>query len=169
MDSLPTQLKKARLKKGYSQSDVADMLGISRQSLSSWENGHVCPDFYNLRLLSQIYEMPIDDFIKDNRGLQIEFDREPFIQVFRQFQQRDNETSQQFELCLLLIVMLSAVIPIVGIATSLYAIWWQVHRPSNTYQWLPFLSLVIAFIINGSLLYFASSCHWLNLASYQLT
>ncbi|MFT8743847.1 MAG: helix-turn-helix transcriptional regulator, partial [Lentilactobacillus hilgardii] len=84
MDQLSTQLKKARIKKGYSQQKVADELQVTRQSISSWENGHSRPDLYNLTLLSKVYDEPLDNFVKDNHSfdLQIESDREEFLRFF---------------------------------------------------------------------------------------
>lgn len=90
LDQLPSQLKKARIRKGYSQQQVADKLRVTRQSISSWENGHSRPDLYNLSLLSKIYDEPLDNLVKNNHylDLQIESDRKEFLHFFNLLQQK---------------------------------------------------------------------------------
>jgi len=66
---LAKQLKIHRKKSGLSQSEVAEQLNISRQSISKWENGRGYPDIDNLVLLSQVYEVTIDDLLKENEKL----------------------------------------------------------------------------------------------------
>ena len=63
--NLGKNLKEAREKAGYSQSDVAEKLNISRQSVSRWENGWSSPDIDNLTVLSQIYKIPIDVLLEN--------------------------------------------------------------------------------------------------------
>lgn len=60
---LGNRLKKARLSKGYSQSEVANLLNISRQSISRWETNKSYPDIDNLIELSYIYEISIDELL----------------------------------------------------------------------------------------------------------
>lgn len=69
---LSEKLKKAREQIGYSQQDVADKLNISRQSISRWENGWTYPDIENLIVLSNLYNVSLDELLKEdeqnNRG-----------------------------------------------------------------------------------------------------
>lgn len=60
---LGDKLKKARSAKGYSQNDVARRLNISRQAVSRWENGFAYPDLDNLKLLSKLYEISLDELL----------------------------------------------------------------------------------------------------------
>ena len=46
------EIKKYRLLKGYTQSELAKMLYISPQSLSKWEKNETSP---NLRIVTNIY------------------------------------------------------------------------------------------------------------------
>ncbi|HAQ9448438.1 TPA: helix-turn-helix transcriptional regulator, partial [Enterococcus faecium] len=59
------KIKKSRHIKGISQSEVAKYLNISRQSISKWENDTSSPDINNLTLLSSLYEISIDDLLKE--------------------------------------------------------------------------------------------------------
>lgn len=67
--TLGEKLKKSRHIKGISQSEVAKYLNISRQSISKWENDTSSPDINNLTLLSSLYEISIDDLLKEKKKL----------------------------------------------------------------------------------------------------
>ena len=58
------RIKSARENAGYSQSEVAELLGITRQAISKWENGWGYPDIDNLIRLSDIYKITLDDLLK---------------------------------------------------------------------------------------------------------
>ena len=49
-----------RKQSGLSQEELADKLGISRQSVSKWERAEACPDTDNLIKLSKLYGVSID-------------------------------------------------------------------------------------------------------------
>jgi len=66
MEKIAKYLKTARIEKGYSQQEIADLLNISRQSISNWENGKSYPDLENLILLSNICEFSLDSLKKAN-------------------------------------------------------------------------------------------------------
>ena len=49
-----------------SQEELADMLNISRQSITKWENGQSFPDIQNLIQLSEICKVSIDRLVKED-------------------------------------------------------------------------------------------------------
>lgn len=57
------QLKTFRIHSGYSQSDVAKKLNISRQSISKWENNRGTPDIDKLIQLSKLYDTTLDNLV----------------------------------------------------------------------------------------------------------
>lgn len=57
------RLVELRKKKGYSQEELAELLGISRQAVSKWETGESLPDTENLMMLSKIYGVLIDTLL----------------------------------------------------------------------------------------------------------
>lgn len=67
--NLGEKIYKLRTEKGYSQGDLADMLEVSRQSISKWENGSV-PELDKLIKLSEIFEVTIDELIKDEMSIE---------------------------------------------------------------------------------------------------
>lgn len=58
-------LKKYRTEKGYSQSDIAEKLFVTRQCVSKWENGTTQPDLQALEKLSDLLGVSIDELVKD--------------------------------------------------------------------------------------------------------
>ncbi len=62
---LAVRLKEARKEKGYSQIYVSDKLHVSRQAISNWENGRSYPDVGNLKALSVLYEISLDELFKE--------------------------------------------------------------------------------------------------------
>lgn len=58
-------LKKYRELNRLTQQDVSEKLNISRQSVSKWENGKSYPDLDNLLLLSQLYDVSVDDILSE--------------------------------------------------------------------------------------------------------
>lgn len=55
-----------RKQKGFSQEALAERVGVSRQAVSKWESGLSNPDINNLVLLSEVFEVSLDELIKGN-------------------------------------------------------------------------------------------------------
>ncbi len=49
---------------GYSQEQIAEKIGISRQAYAKWENGATTPDIEKAALLAQVYGVTLDSLIK---------------------------------------------------------------------------------------------------------
>jgi len=56
-------LIKHRKAHGMTQDELADMLGVSRQSVSKWENGECMPDSEKLIKLSDVLKISLDELI----------------------------------------------------------------------------------------------------------
>ena len=48
---------------GFSQEELAEKIGVSRQAVSKWERAEASPDTDNLILLSKIYGVTLDDLL----------------------------------------------------------------------------------------------------------
>ena len=48
---------------GYSQDELADRIGVSRQTLSKYETGESLPDIEKCRLLANALDVSIDDLV----------------------------------------------------------------------------------------------------------
>ncbi len=58
------RLKKYREHINLSQEELADKVYVSRQTVSNWENSKSYPDINSLKLLSNIFDVSLDEFIK---------------------------------------------------------------------------------------------------------
>lgn len=52
---------------GYSQEQVAEKIGISRQAYAKWESGATIPDIDRAALLARVYGVSLDSLIKTER------------------------------------------------------------------------------------------------------
>lgn len=57
------RLKEVRMKKKFSQEDVAKKLNVSRQAISKWENDKTEPDLKSLKMISELYEISLDELL----------------------------------------------------------------------------------------------------------
>ena len=57
------RLVKLRKKYGYSQEELADKLGLSRQAVSKWERAEASPDTDNLICLAKLYGVSLDELL----------------------------------------------------------------------------------------------------------
>lgn len=55
-----------RKKNGWSQEDLADKLGVSRQSVSKWESAQSVPDLQRVLELSKLFGVSTDYLLKDS-------------------------------------------------------------------------------------------------------
>ncbi|MCI6041388.1 MAG: helix-turn-helix domain-containing protein [Clostridiales bacterium] len=51
----------------YSQEDVAEQVGVSRQAVAKWESGESIPDIVNCDALAQLYDVDLNDLIYHNQ------------------------------------------------------------------------------------------------------
>lgn len=60
------KLKEKRQEANLTQKELAEILHVSRQTISSWEVGRTYPDLDILIALSDFYETPLDDLLKED-------------------------------------------------------------------------------------------------------
>ena len=56
-------VKEMRKKRGLTQKQLADRLGVKQQNVSDWERGERSPSVKNLKKLSEILNCQIDDLV----------------------------------------------------------------------------------------------------------
>ena len=62
--SLGKSLYQARKKSGLSQENVAEKLGVSRQTISKWETDETLPDIRQSKKLAMLYHITLDQLIE---------------------------------------------------------------------------------------------------------
>ncbi|MEG2464383.1 MAG: helix-turn-helix transcriptional regulator [Malacoplasma sp.] len=60
------KLKEARLKKELTQENVANILNVSRTTISSWEVGRSYPDLESIVSLSDLYDISLDSLLRED-------------------------------------------------------------------------------------------------------
>ena len=68
---LSKKLVSLRKKKRLSQMELAEMLQVSRQAISKWETGKAVPSIENLKCLSELYQISMDDLISSEETIQM--------------------------------------------------------------------------------------------------
>lgn len=61
------KLTELRRKAGLSQEQLADRLGVTRQSVSKWESGAAMPELGKLIALSELFGVSIDYLVKESQ------------------------------------------------------------------------------------------------------
>ncbi len=61
MAEFKISLAAARVNAGLTQSDVAQILKVGKQTIVSWEKGKSEPKMSQSRQLSELYNMPLDN------------------------------------------------------------------------------------------------------------
>lgn len=67
--NLADKLKYCRNKQQLTQEQIARLLHVSRKTISGWENSRSFPDIGSLVKISELYQISLDDLLKDNRLL----------------------------------------------------------------------------------------------------
>ena len=56
-------IRQARINKGYTQSELGDLIGVSNKAISRWENGETFPDIGVIEPVAQMLDLRIQDII----------------------------------------------------------------------------------------------------------
>ena len=58
-----------RKKNGWSQEELANRLGVSRQSVSKWESAQAVPDLKKILQLAEVFGVTTDYLFRSHDGL----------------------------------------------------------------------------------------------------
>ena len=68
---LGEKIAQLRRKNGWSQEELADKMGVSRQAVSKWESNQTTPDLERILRLSSLFGVTIDYLLKDDAAPEI--------------------------------------------------------------------------------------------------
>lgn len=131
-----SKLKNARNEKGMSQEQAAEILGVSRQTISNWENNKSYPDIISVIKMSDTYSVSLDHLLKEEKSMN---------QTYQEFLEESTNTVKSRKK-LGKIILFSTYFLIWGASMILF---WQVKGPMTsgfdiTFRWilLPLLLFV---------------------------
>ncbi|MFP4854785.1 helix-turn-helix domain-containing protein, partial [Paraburkholderia sp. BR14264] len=64
-------LKKMRKIHRFTQEEVAEKIGVSRQAVAKWESGETVPDINNCKALAELYGIALDDLVNNLDGTEV--------------------------------------------------------------------------------------------------
>ena len=109
------QIKKYRNELGLSQEELADKIFVTRQTISNWENEKNYPDIKSLVMLSNLFGISLDNFVKGDLE---EMKKQIKESDIREFQR------QGTVLTILMVLMILLPIPLVRLFQWIgFAIW----------------------------------------------
>ena len=82
MDTIGKRISEYRKKKNIKQDELAEMLGVSPQAVSKWENDLSCPDISLLPELSRILGVSIDEIVQGKK-------EEPIVSILPEEERKD--------------------------------------------------------------------------------
>lgn len=62
--NMADRIQYLRKTKGFSQEELADKMGVSRQAVSKWESEQSTPDIEKIIMMSEIFEVTTDYILK---------------------------------------------------------------------------------------------------------
>lgn len=68
--TLGEQIRFLRMKESITQEGLAERLNVSRSAIAKWETDNGTPDISNLKMISQMFAVSIDELLSDEfRGI----------------------------------------------------------------------------------------------------
>ena len=84
-------LKSLRKRKKISQEDLAELVNVSRQSISKWETGEAYPTMNNILELCKIFNCKINDLVHTNMSDISSLDKEIIMNVVKFNEKKQNQ------------------------------------------------------------------------------
>ncbi len=88
---IANRLLKCRKKKGLSQEEFAEKIGVSRQAVSKWERAEASPDTDNLIAIAEVYGLSLDELLRGSESV-VHEEKE---NAFGDFSAADNNNCEQ--------------------------------------------------------------------------
>lgn len=63
------KIKNAREENGLTQTQAAEILMVSRQTISNWENGKSLPDILSVIRIGELYQISLDELLKGDKSM----------------------------------------------------------------------------------------------------
>ena len=94
-----SKIKQARLDIKLTQEYAAQELGVSRQTISNWENGKTYPDIVSVIRMSELYQVSLDHLLKGK-------EERPMNDYIEYLEESTNTVQSQKKLSLTILIVL---------------------------------------------------------------
>jgi len=111
-------LKQIRKSKNISQEDLAERLGVSRQSVSKWETGENYPSMFNIMCLCDIFKCKINNLVHESMPEFNSLDEEIKMSVVK-FKENEQKKMKGFTKALYIVSKIAKAFSVIGIVFSL--------------------------------------------------
>lgn len=142
-----SKLKNARNKNGLTQEQAAEVLGVSRQTISNWENNRSYPDIISVIKMSDIYSVSLDHLLKEEKSMN---------QTYQEFLEESTNTVKA-KRRLEKIILFSTYFLVWAIAM---AIFWQVKGPMTFECDFVFRWILLPSVLLMTTIFIAKNNYW---------
>lgn len=154
------KIKNARIKANLTQEQAAEALGVSRQTISNWENEKTYPDIVSVVKMSDLYDISLDRLLKEEK---------PVSDYLDYLEESTNVVKSRNKLSKLVLIMTYLVIWAVSLI-----VFWLFMDPAGAlgyslmFLWLllPVTTFVLSLLIGRN--NFWGKWKWLSAAAFGL-
>lgn len=154
------KIKNARIKANLTQEQAAETLGVSRQTISNWENEKTYPDIVSVVKMSDLYDISLDRLLKEEK---------PVSDYLDYLEESTNVVKSRNKLSKLVLIMTYLVIWAVSLI-----VFWLFMDPAGAlgyslmFLWLllPVTTFVLSLLIGRN--DFWGKWKWLSAAAFGL-
>ena len=154
------KIKNARIKTNLTQEQAAEAIGVSRQTISNWENEKTYPDIVSVVKMSDLYDISLDRLLKEEK---------PVSDYLDYLEESTNVVKSRNKLSKLVLIMTYLVIWAVSLI-----VFWLFMDPAGAlgyslmFLWLllPVTTFVLSLLIGRN--NFWGKWKWLSAAAFGL-
>lgn len=139
--SIGSKIKKSRTDAKLTQEQAAEALGISRQTLSNWENEKYYPDIASVLKMSEIYNVSLDYLLKGEGSMKNYMDY---------VEESTNAVASKNKFSKLLLILSYLVVWALNIAASWrFSLGSITEAQAGAFQWLvlPVTTIILSILI----------------------
>lgn len=142
-----SKLKNARNNIGLTQEQVAEVLGVSRQTISNWENNKSYPDIISVIKMSDIYSISLDHLLKEENSMK---------QTYQEFLEESTNTVKA-KRRLEKIILFSTYFLVWTIAMVVF---WQVRGPMTFEFGVVFRRILLPLVLLVTTIFIGKNNYW---------
>ena len=98
-----------RKQKGYTQTDLADKLGISNRTVSKWETGNGFPDVSLLLPLCEELDISVNELLSGERLSQEDYEKRAEVNMMNIIEKNKKASKEERIICTILTIAIFAI------------------------------------------------------------